>query len=97
MTNIKSNVTYPKSIFGVDNKNVDSTLYPMHFVMGMFRPFECINMVAKKSVSGRGNKIGSNFLFYENKDGVVYPTVLIKILSIFIIVLPKKIIKILNI
>ena len=35
--------------------------------------------------------------FYEKKDGVVYPTVLIKILSIFIISLPKKIIKILNI
>jgi len=66
---IKSNVTFPKSIFGLDKKNVDSTLYPMHLVMGMFRPFECINMVAKKSVSGRGNKIGANFLFYENKDG----------------------------
>ena len=66
---IKPNVTFPKSIFGLDKKNVDSTLYQMHLVMGMFRPFECINMVAKKSVSGRGNKIGANFLFYENKDG----------------------------
>ena len=41
----------------------------MHLVMGMFRPFECINLVAKKSVSGRGNNIGAKFMFYENKDG----------------------------
>ena len=66
---IQNNVTYRKDIFGLDDTNTDSTLFPMHLVMGMFRPFECINMVAKRSVAGRGSNIGAKFLFYENKDG----------------------------
>lgn len=35
--------------------------------------------------------------FYEEKNGVIYPTILIRILSIIMIILPKKIIRILNI
>jgi hypothetical protein len=34
---------------------------------------------------------------YEEKSGIVYPTILIRILSIVMIILPKKIIRILNI
>ena len=35
--------------------------------------------------------------FYEEKNGIVYPTILIKILSIVMIILPKRIIRLLNI
>lgn len=35
--------------------------------------------------------------FYEEKNGVIYPTILIRVLSIIMIILPKKIIRILNI
>ena len=66
---IQNNVTFQKDIFGVDENNLDSSAFPMHLVMGMFRPFECINLVAKRSVAARPNFIGSKFLFYENKDG----------------------------
>ena len=66
---IQKNVTFQKPIHGLDETNVDSSLFPMHMVMGMFRPFECINLVAKKSVAGRGSNIGAKFMFYENKDG----------------------------
>ena len=72
---IKSRVTFKKPLFGYEKDNSDSTLFQMQMVMGMFRPFECINLVAKKSVSGRGSTIGAKFLFYENKDGFNFKTI----------------------
>jgi len=35
--------------------------------------------------------------FYEEKNGIVYPTILIRVLSIVMIIIPKKIIRTLNI
>ena len=72
---IKTNVSFQKPLFGYEKNNSDSTLFQMQMVMGMFRPFECINLVAKKSVSGRGSTIGAKFLFYENKDGFNFKTI----------------------
>ncbi len=72
---IQNNVTHQKSLYGVDNTNVDSTAYEMQLVMGMFRPFECINLVAKKSVSARGSFIGSKYMFFENKDGFHFKSI----------------------
>ena len=72
---IQNNVTHQKSLYGVDNTDVDSTAYEMQLVMGMFRPFESINLVAKKSVSARGYFIGSKYLFFENKDGFHFKSI----------------------
>ena len=66
---IENNVMHPKPLFGVGDDNVDKSALPLHLVMGMFRPFECINLVAKRSVSARKGRIGSKFLFYEDKNG----------------------------
>ena len=72
---IQNNVTHQKSLYGVDNTDVDSTAYEMQLVMGMFRPFESINLVAKKSVSARGSFIGSKYMFFENKDGFHFKSI----------------------
>jgi hypothetical protein len=64
---INNHVVQPKKLFA-DNpdSNLDSSVTLMHLVMAQFRPFECINLVAKRSVPGRG--LGK-FIFYENKYG----------------------------
>ena len=56
----------PKKLFIDGEKNLDSAVYRMQLVMAHFRPFECINLVAKRSVPARG--LGK-FIFYEDKHG----------------------------
>ena len=48
---ISNYVTYGKTLFAdTPIDNLDSSVYPMHLIMAQFRPFECINLVAKRSV-----------------------------------------------
>tara|TARA_S200000501_G_scaffold374988_1_gene425851 strand:+ start:1446 stop:3065 length:1620 start_codon:yes stop_codon:yes gene_type:complete len=63
---VSNNVRASKTLFADGEKNLDSAVYRMQLVMAHFRPFECINLVAKRSVPARG--LGK-FLFYEDKYG----------------------------
>lgn len=62
---ISNKVSNPKDLHIDDSVNQDSAVYTMHFVMGNFRPFQAINLVAKRSVPGRG--LGK-YIFYEDKS-----------------------------
>ena len=69
---ISNDVRFPKTIHADGLKNLDSSVYRMSLVMAHFRPFECINLVAKRSVPARG--LG-RFLFYEDKDGFNFKSI----------------------
>jgi len=69
---ISNEVKFPKHIHADGLTDLDSSVYRMHLVMAQFRPFECINLVAKRSVPARG--LGK-FVFYENKDGYNFKSI----------------------
>ena len=70
---ISNHVTYGKTLFAdTPIDNLDSSVYPMHLIMAQFRPFECINLVAKRSVPGRG--LGK-FIFYEDMNGFNFKSI----------------------
>ena len=69
---ISNNVREPKALFADGEKNLDSAVYRMQLVMAQFRPFECMNLVAKRSVPARG--LGK-FLFYEDKYGYNFKSI----------------------
>lgn len=70
---ISNNVREQKNLFAdAPIDNLDASVYQMHLVMAQFRPFECINLVAKRSVPGRG--LGK-FIFYEDMNGFNFKSI----------------------
>ena len=69
---IANNVREQKKLFADGEKNLDSAVYRMQLVMAQFRPFECMNLVAKRSVPARG--LGK-FIFYEDKYGYNFKSI----------------------